>query len=382
MVHEVIIPVVDQTTTSVILASWHVKEGAAIKRGEIICEIETEKATVQIEAPVDGIVRKIFIQPGTEIPPRTVVAIVAEAEDSVPNIDPFYLTSRAQLDPAPAVLDAESMSVPSGITARSAKSDKLLVSPRARRLAEDNGVELSVITPASTDGRIVENDIIRFLASASMTHVQRTSHAKADRVSRSWTTIPHFYMTITADLSGIMVAKKRTGHSVTLTDYFIFALGQALENHPALNGTWQSSGPVIVPELRIGLVVQTERGLLIPTLRDARRRTVEEIAVERASLVRQALSGTLNGDALAPSTFTVSNVGAGQIDFFTAIINPPQLAILSIGSVLPRPVVVGSLLEVRPTAGITLGVDHRAIDGRQSALFLDELKGHLETDKW
>ena len=92
MVHEVIIPVVDQTTTSVILASWHVKEGAAIKRGEIICEIETEKATVQIEAPVDGIVRKIFIQPGTEIPPRTVVAIVAEAEDSVPNIDPFYLT--------------------------------------------------------------------------------------------------------------------------------------------------------------------------------------------------------------------------------------------------------------------------------------------------
>ena len=136
------------------------------------------------------------------------------------------------------------------------------------------------------------------------------------------------------------------------------------------------------PELRIGLVVQTERGLLIPTLRDARRRTVEEIAVERASLVRQALSGTLNGDALAPSTFTVSNVGAGQIDFFTAIINPPQLAILSIGSVLPRPVVVGSLLEVRPTAGITLGVDHRAIDGRQSALFLDELKGHLETDKW
>ncbi len=382
MVIEVVIPVVDQTTESVRLATWNVQEGDTIKRGDIVCEIETEKATVEVEAPADGIVRKILVEQGTTIPPRTVVAIVGAAEDSIPDIDPFYRTLRPRLEPAPADLAVDSKSSPTDASIHTAPSRKWPASPRARKLAEEKGVDLSLVTCARSDGRIVEEDIMDFLASAGMTNGQRASQAKADRVSRSWTTIPHFYMTTTADLTYIVAAKKSGGRSVTLTDFFIVAIGRTLENHMQFNGFWQNDKSVNISELRIGLVVQTERGLVVPTLQETRGRAVEEIAVEREDIVRQAVNGVLRGDSLLPSTFTISNVGAGHIDNFTAIINPPQLAIVSIGSVLPRPVVVGSLLEVRPTASFTLGVDHRALDGRQSALFLHDLKRHLETDTW
>lgn len=382
MVHEVIIPVVDQTTESVRLAGWNVREGDAIKQGDIVCEIETEKATVEVEAPADGIVRKILVEQGTTIPPRTVVAIIGAAGDSIPDIDPFYRTSRPQLEPASAFLAAERKSASAKSAILAAPASKLIASPRARRLADEKGVNLSLITPSRPDGRIIEEDITDFLASTSITNSQRASQAKADRVSHSWKTIPHFYMTITADLSYILAAKKRGAGSVTLTDFFIVAIGRTLEDHPLFNGFWHNNGSVIISELRIGLVIQTERGLVVPTLQDTKGRPVEEIAVEREDIVRQAAAGRLHGDSMAPSTFTMSNVGAGHIDYFTAIINPPQLAIISIGSVLPRPVVVDSLLEVRPSASFTLGVDHRAIDGRQSALFLEDLKRHLEADTW
>lgn len=382
MVHEIVIPVVDQTTESVRLASWNVQEGDTIKRGDIVCEIETEKATVEVEAPADGIVLKILVEQGTTIPPRTVVAIVGAAGDSIPDIDPFYRTLRPQLEPAPAFSAADSRSTPTETTIHTAPSSKLVASPRARKLAKEKGVDLSLVTPTRSDGRIVEEDITDFLANAGMTNSQRASRAKADRVSHSWKTIPHFYMTTTADLSYIVAAKKSRGASVTLTDFFIVAMARTLEDHPQFNGFWHNDRSVIISELRIGLVVQTEHGLVVPTLQETRGRAVEEIAVEREDIVRQAVTGMLRSDSLAPSTFTISNVGAGHIDYFTAIINPPQLAIVSIGSVLPRPFVVDSLLVVRPTASFTLGVDHRALDGRQSALFLDDLKRQLEADTW
>jgi pyruvate/2-oxoglutarate dehydrogenase complex dihydrolipoamide acyltransferase (E2) component len=157
------------------------------------------------------------------------------------------------------------------------------------------------------------------------------------------------------------------------------ALGQVLAKYPVFNGYWKDEAAVAVPEIRLGLVVQAERGLVVAVLRDLRRWDWDSLAAERERAVRQALAGKLDAEAGEP-TFTLSNIGPGHIDHFTAIINPPQVAILSVGSIQPRPVVVGDgALTVRPTAGFTLGVDHRAIDGRQSAAFLEELKRVLET---
>lgn len=380
MTHQVKIPVMDQTTETVTLAAWLVQEGAAVKSGDVLCEIETEKATVEINAPADGIVRKIFVEKGAEIPPKTVVALIGDANEALPDVDPFYQTARAKLAAVAAAPAAQS-----AVAAPTAAPTKVIASPRARKLAEDNGIDLSKLTPGGPDGRIVEDDVkaaIQTKASkpaSADTPSGKIARAKAERVSLSWQTIPHFYMSVTADLSQIVAAKDKAGKSFTFTDYFVVALAKTLTKHPQLNGYWEDNAASLVLDVRVGIVVQTERGLLIPALRDVRHRSVREIAAEREQVVSQALAGKLSGDVLAEPTFTISNVGAGHIDSFTAIISPPQLAILSVGSVMPRPVVVGETLVVRPTATFTLGVDHRAIDGKQSAAFLEELKQNLES---
>jgi pyruvate dehydrogenase E2 component (dihydrolipoamide acetyltransferase) len=211
-------------------------------------------------------------------------------------------------------------------------------------------------------------------AKAPVRHVAR---AKAERVSQSWRTVPHFYMTITADMSHTAARKARASPRVTYTDFFALAICWALAKHPALNGHWKDEALITIPEIRLGLVVQTERGLLIAVLPDLRARSLDSMAAERERLVEQARDGKFESVRGEP-TFSLSNIGAGHIDHFTALISPPQVAILSVGSIRPRPTVVGEELVIRPTATFTLGVDHRAVDGREAAAFLEELKAIME----
>jgi pyruvate dehydrogenase E2 component (dihydrolipoamide acetyltransferase) len=178
-------------------------------------------------------------------------------------------------------------------------------------------------------------------------------------------------------MSQVATRKASIGQGATYTDFIVLALGAALAKYPALNGYWKDDAAVAVPEIRLGLVVQAERGLMIAVLRDVRRWDRDGLAAERERAVQQALSGKAEAAAGEP-TFTLSNIGPGHIDQFTAIINPPQVAILSVGSIQPRPVVAGDAVVIRPTASFTLGVDHRAIDGRLAAAFLEELKMILE----
>ncbi len=385
--NQVTIPVMDQTTETVTLAHWHVQEGDAVRRGDVVCEIETEKATVEIQAPADGILRKVLVERGAQVPPRAVVALIGNADELLPELDPLYQTARARDAGTTQGVTTESLekrttqvvtTEPLGGTTQVVTTKRMIASPRAKKLAADKGIDLATVTGSGPGGRILEEDVERAIREQGGSQAQRLAHAKAERVSRSWQTIPHFYMTVTADLSRIAAARAHAQFDVTFTDYFVAALAQVLPNHPDLNGYWENGAPALEPELRIGVVVQTERGLLIPALRDVRGRKLEDIAAERAQIVAQARLGKLSGGAQAQPTFTLSNVGAGHIDAFTAIISPPQLAILSVGSVMPRPVVVGQKLEVRPIASFTLGADHRAVDGRQAAAFLEELKQKLE----
>jgi pyruvate dehydrogenase E2 component (dihydrolipoamide acetyltransferase) len=184
-------------------------------------------------------------------------------------------------------------------------------------------------------------------------------------------------MSITVDMSALAARKARAGRGVTYTDCLAQAIGQALAKHPAFNAHWTADGHEVIPDVRLALVVQTDRGLLLPVLSNVRSASLEQIASERERLVRQAHEGKLAA-SVGEATFTLSNVGAGHIDDFTALISPPQVAILSVGSVQKRPLVVDDVLTVRPVATLTLGADHRAIDGRQSAAFLEDLKIILE----
>jgi pyruvate dehydrogenase E2 component (dihydrolipoamide acetyltransferase) len=378
MVSEVSIPVFDQTTETVTLIGWLKREGDKVQVGEAVCEIETAKATVEVPAPAAGKLRRILIQAGTEVPPRTVVAILAEDGEAVPELDPYYQTAKAA---APALPPATASAASTAGTAPLSK--KLIVSPRARRLAEQHNLDLSTIQGSGPGGRILEEDVEAALAAAaqstgsSAAGSSAAARAKAERVTRSWQSIPHFYTAITIELERV-AAHRATHPSLTYTDFMALALARTLPEHPVLNGFWRSDVPETAAEIRLGLVVEAEQGLVIAALTDLRGRTLEDIAAERARVVTQARAGRLTAAAMAEPTFTLSNVGPGHIDAFTAVISPPQVSILSVGSVLAQPRVAGSEIVIRRAATFTLGVDHRAVDGRQAARFLEQLKTELE----
>jgi pyruvate dehydrogenase E2 component (dihydrolipoamide acetyltransferase) len=385
----------DQTTETVLLTRWLKQEGEAVHKGEAICEIETDKATVEIESNADGLLRKMLIKPGTRIPPRTVVGLVGLDSDTLPDIDPYYQTPEARPSSAPASsptgrgsnTPAPAPSPTGGGSNAPSTSREVKVSPRARRLAEEHQIDLATMTGSGPEGRILEEDVKVVIegklqvatTTSPTTSATRVTRAKAERVSLSWRTIPHFHMAVTVDMSQIERRKSSAGKQITYTDLIALALSQTLPQHPMLNGHWQNDMLTMIPQVRLGLVVQTERGLVIPAMQDLRGRSLEDIATEREQLVQQAHAGALAASAIQEPTFTLSNVGPGHIDAFNAIISPPQVAILSVGSIQQRPHVVDSQLVIRPTATLTLGVDHRAIDGRQAAAFLEQLKATLES---
>ncbi|MDP6239211.1 MAG: dihydrolipoamide acetyltransferase family protein [Alphaproteobacteria bacterium] len=379
MVSEIVIPILDQTTTDVLLLTWLKNEGDVVSSGDVLCEIETDKATMQIETTNAGVLRKILIEPGTTIPPLTIVALVATAEEPLPDVDPYHRVQPAQAR----------VPTPKPDTAPPAKAEqdaprpipnKFAVSPRARRLADEHNIDISAIAGSGPRGRILEADVRQALEQTPTAVMSRAAQATAERVSLSWTTIPHFYTSVTVDMSSVIAQQKAIGAGCTYTDFIAWAIAEALAAQPAVNGHWKNGGPEVMAEAHLGLVVQTQHGLVIPTLRDLHNHGLKEIAAARSKLVQQAHEGKLSAVAMTTATFTLSNLGPGHIDHFTAVISPPQLAILTAGSVQPRPLVVDTKLVVRPTATFTLGVDHRAINGRVAAAFLEVLKTSLERE--
>lgn len=375
--HEVTIPVLDQTGDEVVLTLWLKREGDAVTLGEAICEVETAKALVEIQAEAGGILRKQLIEAGRPIPMQTVVALIGGADEPLPDIDPFARvrqgeTNDDKIAPPPAV----------GAEERPHGAVRIMASPRAKRLAVEHGIDLQTVSATGSDGSIVEADIRlaieRAAGASSAGSAARVATAKAQAVTNAWQTIPHFWISVTVDLERIVERKAADGASVTYTDYVASAVAEALQAVPDLNGHWTGNALQVAGDINLGIVVETERGLVIPVLRDVRRRSLLENAAERARLVEQAHAGRLSADALTGATFTVSNVGPGTIESFTAIISPPQVGILAVGSIQRRPIVAGDQLTIRSTATMTLGADHRAIDGRRAAAFLEQLKRVLE----
>ena len=384
MIHEVLVPVLDQTGDEVLLVGWLKHVGDEVVPGDVLCEVETAKATVELQAEASGILRKQLIEPGQSIPSRTVVALIGSTDEPLPDVDPFY---HARPAPAPSAPEpAPSAPEPEAAAPEPARrSTRLMASPRAKKLAADHGIDLAQVQGTGPQGSIIEEDVRAAIAQAasrdapSPVQDSRVSMARAERVARSWQTIPHFYMRVTADLTAVIAHKDRGDGGITFTDYLAFAIARALEAAPAINGHWGDEGAVLSTPVHLGLVVEAERGLVVPVLRDLGGRSLLDIAAERSRLVEAAHAGKLSAQAMSGATFTLSNIGPGAIEDFTAIISPPQLAILAAGSLVRRPVVVDDQVLIRPAMTFTLGADHRAVDGRQSAAFLNRLKETLET---
>ncbi|MGH2404311.1 MAG: dihydrolipoamide acetyltransferase family protein [bacterium] len=399
MATNVIMPALGMAQETGKVLQWLKGEGAAIAKGEPLLEIETDKATVELEAPASGVLARITASAGDVVPVGRVIAqILAVGETptgesppeppapSVPTAVPgLPLPSAAAPGPPvempAAVEDPRSASGPAA-----GESRKVGASPMARWLARERGVDLAHLSGSGPGGAVVAADIGahagRAQPPAQASAISTVWRLMAERTARSWTTVPHFFLLREVDASGLEAwyadMRKRFGKSITYTDLLVKITAVALRDHPRVNAKWEAGGIVYNDAINLSVAVATSDALVAPVIHDADRLTVRQIAERRSDLVGRAQAGKLRPDDLQGGTFTISNLGMYAVDAFTAIINAPQAAILAVGRIAERVVAVSGQPAVRPMIAFSLSCDHRVVDGARGALFLERLAALIE----
>lgn len=388
---EVIMPRLSQTMEEGTIVYWLKEEGETVEAGEPLLEVESDKASVEVEAPADGVLGKALYQEGEAVPVAMVIAYLLEPGELPPEEWPVpdkdEGTSEGAAEGEHDLRDpVQPLAAPATAAEGPAK-----VSPRARRLAQSKGVDLLEVKGTGPRGRIVEKDIERFLeqkgSMASDLVVPGTvQRIAAQRLTQSFTSTPHFYLKVDADASGLVRTRrelldslqKTTGVRLTFSDLFVALVAKALKRHPLANASWENGKIRMRGAVAIGLATATEQGLVVPVIKEAEKKSLEQIVRERKALVDKATAGGLAPDELQGSTFTISNLGMLGVDEFSAIINPPESAILAIGRIAERPVAQDGQVVCRHTVRLTLSVDHRVLDGAAGARFLADLKQLIE----
>ena len=331
---------------------WLRSEGDVLVKGEPLLEVETDKVTVEIEAPADGTLRGVSAPEGTVVPVGTVIAVVVAQTDSID----------ARHEPEPALT-----------------SSRPLASPKARRLAESLGIAIDSIGGSGPGGAVVTADVAAAGASSTDSmHVASAWRTMAERVTHSWHDVPQFVLGREVDASRLVdwraearrrAPTKRTSH----TDLLIKLCAEALRRHPRVNARWNNGSIVVSEGVNVGIAVATADGLVVPVVHHADKLDLASISARRAELVERARAGTLRPADVEGGTFTISNLGMYGVDYFQAIVNAPQAGILAVGRLLDRPLVVEGTLVARPTIMLALSLDHRVVDGARGAEFLGAL---------
>jgi pyruvate dehydrogenase E2 component (dihydrolipoamide acetyltransferase) len=392
MAISVVMPALEMAQETGKLISWLKKEGESVAKGEPLLEVETDKAVMEIESPADGVLAGVKVQAGTEVPVgRTIAWIVGPGE--LPPADEIAAASgrktavAAPAAPAPpTAASANQSTAPTQSPARSIK-----ISPKARRLGSERGVHLADVRGSGPGGEILASDILAAAesqAGASPAPVDSgspISRLMAERTTQSWTTIPHFFVTREVDASALNQARQKLGpeieksHGVKLThtDLLAALAARVLMKHSRMNASWTGEGVRTHAEINIGLAMAVDDGVVAPVIHKAHLAALGEIAVQRRDLAERARTGKLRPTDIAGGTFTISNLGMFGVDAFTAIIIPPQAAILAVGSIADRVVPVGAGSDarpgIRPMMTLTLSSDHRVVDGARAAEFLRDL---------
>jgi pyruvate dehydrogenase E2 component (dihydrolipoamide acetyltransferase) len=401
MVHAVRMPKPGQMTEECILVAWHKREGDPVRRGDILFEIETDKSTMEVEAFDAGTLLRRVVEEGAVVPVNVVCAYVGEPGEVIPAEEPAGPAApaappvalpppapgQALPSPAGAPAGARDVGPPAAPMARSLPSPapggrRLAISPRATRLAAEAGLDARSITGTGPRGRIVERDVRAAIEGEEEPRpLGRMRRVIADRLTRSWTSTPHFTITVAVDVTGLMALRtelKAGGTSLTVTDFVLAATAQTLAEFPDVNS--RTDGVSVWPRRRVhlGLAVVVPGGLVVPVIRDADRLPLGELHDRAAALATAAREGTLAVDEMTGSTFTVSNLGMFGVDEFSAIINPGEAAILAVASAVPTAVAIGDGLAVRSIMKLTLSADHRLVDGEMGARFLGAIRRRLE----
>lgn len=454
MAREIILPKLGQTMTEGAIVEWLMQEGDPVERGDVLFTVESDKAMLEVEAPAKGLLRKILVPAGQMVPVLSVVGLITKtADEDISGYEPGAPAG------APVAAEAEAVAAPvpaeeSAPTAAEApEGGRIFVSPRARRLAQDKGLDLAEIVGTGPGGRIVERDVVAYMEAApKATPVARRLAAQAgvdlrgvsatgaggriskEDVERAMVAAPavaapaaapsrpvaaeaagelpmsgvraviarRMYeshqstapvtLTTEVDATAFVALReqlksnlaKQLGFNVGYNDLMIKVAARALRELPYMNARLNSPGGptegviLQLKDVHVALAVDTERGLLVPVIRDADRKGIAEIAQDVRGLVERARAGTASPDELSGSTFTITNLGMHEIDAFTPIINLPEAAILGVGRIKAQPVVVDGQVVVRQMMWLSLTFDHRLVDGAPAARFLQRIKQLVE----
>jgi pyruvate dehydrogenase E2 component (dihydrolipoamide acetyltransferase) len=367
------------------IVSWVKKEGDTVSKGEILLEVETDKAVVEIEATADGILAGVKSQEGDVVPVGTTIAwLVAPGEK--PPAEPAAAAPAARtMTSSPTSAPAAPREAPK--TSAAAPSKTPQISPKARRLAQEKGVDITTISGTGPDGTITSEDVMKAAqasaaapkapaASASTGGSSLSSIARlmAERTTQSWTQVPHFFLLREVDASALVELREKLGRTnVTHTDMLVALVGKILAKHPKVNASWDNGNIRMNPSINISVAMAVPDGVAGAVIPNADKTSVRDIATQRRELTERARGNRLKPADVTGGTFTITNLGMYNIDAFNAIIAPPQAAILAVGRIADRVVAVDGRPAVRPMMTLTLSGDHRVIDGAQGALFLNDL---------
>ena len=376
------------------LLHWLKAEGQTVAKGEPLMEIETDKATVEIEAPASGVLAHVTATAGDEVPVGQTIALILEPGESVPKkIPPTPVAPRID-QPANTAANAK-IGSPSA-TARKPirQSSRLLASPAAKRIARERGLDLNSLAGSGPEGSILTADVLRAEKhtapdspdSSALGQVVRLSSMRrivGERMLHSKQSAPHFYLDMDIDMTQINAIRrevKDTSASTipSINDFIVLACARALKDFPLINACYSDAGIKLSTDINIGMAVALEEGLVVPVIRQADQLSLTALAIQSRQLIEKAQGRKLLPLDYDGGTFTVSNLGMLGVDRFVAIINPPQCAILAVGRVAPRVVTDGDSMEIRSMMTITLSADHRIVDGALGARFLQEVKRLLE----
>jgi len=417
MAINILMPALSPTMTEGKLAKWHVKVGDTVKSGQVMCEIETDKATMEVEAVDEGKIGKIVVPEGTEgVKVNAVIAVLLEeGETAAP------APAAAPQAPKPAAPEASPPAPAAPVAAAAPQAAKpaekpsggrVFASPLARRIAADKGLDLARITGSGPHGRIVKADVeaakpgaaVRAPAPAAAprpvaapqpviaapgdTRIPHTSIRKviARRMLESKQLVPHFYLTVEFEIDALLAARqainamteKKKGPKISVNDMIVKACAKALRDHPDCNASWTEDEIIQYGAVDISVAVATDRGLITPIVRNADMKGLGQIANETKDLAARARTGKLKLEEFQGGSFTISNLGMFGVKEFAAIINMPQAMILAVGAGEERVVVRNGAMVVRNMMSCTLAVDHRVVDGALGAQYLQTLRSYIE----
>ena len=382
MAISVVMPALEMAQETGKLLAWRKKEGERITKGEPLLEIETDKAVVEVEAPGDGILAGITADVGAVVPVgQTIAWLVAPGEK------PPAMTVTA----APAARASSSPERASAAAALQATEQRVgaapQISPKARRLAKELGVDISKIRGTGPDRTITSEDVQSFAdgkgsaVPAGLEPLSQVARLMAERTTQSWISVPHFFLVRDVDCSELIAAQKRIsqemeksqGAAPTITDLLIALLAKVLAKHPRMNSSWTGEGIRSNSGINVSVAIAVKDGVVGAVIHKANALQVGEVFAQRRELTERARAGRLRPADIAGGTFTLSNLGMYKVDAFSAIITPPQAAILAVGSISDRVVPVDGKPGIRPMMTMTLSSDHRVVDGVRAAEFLSDL---------